>query len=184
MALYKLTRNGGVVKTVPAPNAIDPPIITSIPPDPSNADYLAYQQWLADGNTPDPADPAPLVYQDDIELRARIRTTNATATELYRSTLRAMTGYAGELRVIGVDAGNGACRVVRASVLVKRLAAGAIMSTPVVVMANHAETGATTWVIAASVSGNDFVVTVTGANGRNIDWSLRGEVEAFTPAGV
>jgi len=29
-----------------------------IPPDPANIDYAEYQQWLAAGNTPDPA-PAP-----------------------------------------------------------------------------------------------------------------------------
>ena len=29
-----------------------------IPPDPANTDYAEYQQWLAAGNTPDPA-PAP-----------------------------------------------------------------------------------------------------------------------------
>ena len=30
-----------------------------IPADPSNRDYAEYQQWLAAGNTPEPADPAP-----------------------------------------------------------------------------------------------------------------------------
>ena len=30
-----------------------------IPADPSNTDYARYLQWLSDGNTPLPADPAP-----------------------------------------------------------------------------------------------------------------------------
>lgn len=30
-----------------------------IPADPGNTDWQAYQQWLAAGNTPDPADPPP-----------------------------------------------------------------------------------------------------------------------------
>jgi hypothetical protein len=35
-----------------------------IPPDPANTDYVAYLQWLSEGNTPLPApepDPAPVL---------------------------------------------------------------------------------------------------------------------------
>lgn len=52
MSLYKLLAN---------PNAVQRTVDgTFIPDDPRNADWRAYQAWLGQGNTPDPADPAPL----------------------------------------------------------------------------------------------------------------------------
>jgi hypothetical protein len=59
-----------------------------IPSDPGNRDWQDYLKWLALGNTPQPADPAPVVVDRNAVLRAKLndlqlRTQSPTAlTEL------------------------------------------------------------------------------------------------------
>lgn len=172
--MYKLQRSGWITRLADG---------ASIPTDPANADYQEYLRWVSDGNTAESADPAPLTYDDSLTIRARLRTTNATPTELYRATLASLTGYRASLTLIAVDAGNGAVRTIEARITAKRLNAGAVLVGSPVVVSDQQDAGTAAWGIAAAVNGNDFVVTVTGAAGRSVDWLLSGEVTSFSPSG-
>lgn len=128
--------------------------------------------------------PPPLVFTGSTVVKARVRTTNATPTEVYRVTLTPLTLYDADLKLTGVDAGSGAARRIRAAVVAKRLANGALLVGAPQVIADQFDAAAAAWAITAAASGTDFVVTVTGASGRTIDWLLSGDVASFTPGGA
>lgn len=174
MARYQLTQSGDVVLRSDG---------ASIPSVAANADYQEYLVWVAAGNTPDPAAPRPVVYSGLHQIDARLRTTNATSTELYRATLAPLTGYRAALTLIAVDAGNGAVRTIEARITAKRLNAGAALVGGVTIVADQQDPGTAAWAITPSVAGNDFVISVAGAAGRTINWLLSGHVTSFTPGG-
>ena len=53
--MYKLNRSplSGEIKSV---NKIENGILLCIPFDPANTDYQEYLKWVAEGNTPEPAE--------------------------------------------------------------------------------------------------------------------------------
>jgi len=137
-------------------------------------------------NAHDPTpDPPPLTnFADETIVRGQVRTTDATAKEIYRYTLRVQTGYFVEAKLIGVDAGNGAVRARVARAVFKRLNAAAIQVGALQADTPMNDTAASAWAENMATSGNDFIVTVTGAASRNIDWSLTLKVTRFGPGGL
>ena len=154
-----------------------------VPPDPRNSDYTAYKEWVDEGNTPEDADPPPLVFKENTTLLDGVTTTNASPTEISTFRLQNHTGYFAELTLIAVDLGNGNMKTVTAHICAKRLGGGALIVGSPSIISTLQNGGASSWGVAAAASGNNIVITVTGEASRTINWTLFGSTKSFTPGG-
>ena len=101
MADYKLTSSDTVIRTSDG---------ASIPNDPLNADWRGYQEWLAAGNTLNPADPVPEQVIIVSPYQARVALLNAGLLDTVENAISAKGGaikikweYATEVRSDDAD---------------------------------------------------------------------------------
>jgi hypothetical protein len=96
MSQYQLHYSGkAIIEHLVSQDKDGQPLLSQrlIPIDPSNWAYNAYQNWLADGNVPDPADPAPAPNPQEVA-------NNALYTDMkdkYQNTVSTLQGIEQDL---------------------------------------------------------------------------------------
>lgn len=101
-ALYKLHYTATLVIRISSGDAM-----SYIPLDPHNNDYLEYVRWVAAGNTPDPADPAPVPSANEVADGADLasfptRTQIANAIDQINADLGTLAGAPTNAQVIAI----------------------------------------------------------------------------------
>jgi len=133
-------------------------------------------------------EPPPVVYAGQRIHEARVSTTGVTPKDLFRQDLAPLTGYTARVDVQGIDRANGNMRSIRASIVVKRLNAGAVI-VPVTggalfgLQSDHRDGAGGSWTVTPAADGNALVITVVGAASRTVDWFCRLSVDSFAPSG-
>ena len=85
---YKLTQTTSIIRTTDG---------AFIPADPANTDYAAYLEWLAAGNSPEPADPVTPAVPTVVTMRqARLALLQAGLLGTINSAVATMTGAEGD----------------------------------------------------------------------------------------
>jgi hypothetical protein len=183
MALYTLGPVGSniIIKEIVVSGK--PTTYTYIPQNDSLPDYREYLKWLADGNTPDAAPPPPSVYKNSRELAASVLTLNATPTELFRVTLAPGNLYVADYFIMAIQRGSPYNSLYgRWMQGVKAVSTtAALVGTQQPLIPPQGDAPAAGLAVTPSVSGLDFIITVTGLASIQIRWILRGEYVRGSP---
>lgn len=124
-----------------------------------------------------------VTYVETRHVDAVVTTTDDVPLEVFRFPTKTKQVYAASFRMTAVDEGNGATKRARAEMTFKGLASSVVQVGSTVTTAPMQDAAASSWQIQPSTSGVDLIISVKGAAGRTVDWTLAGDIEVFAPGG-
>lgn len=131
----------------------------------------------------EPYPPPPLKRYDGKIFVKEAKTTNGTPA-VVTFPIADNTGYIGTMYVLGVQDISPFNRAsARKAFMVARRTGNAILDGQADLHPPF-QRGASTWTVVLAVAGSDVTVTLTGAPGINIDWTLWGEFFRFSKEGL